>query len=268
MFFNVPGTVSFTAIPVQLLLLILIGTDFGFDKTATKTAVMKRILISTAAAAVIMLSSCEIKPEAYFFADKVQAEIGEDVFFFNGSHNATDYEWDFGDGTWSDAFEPVHSYNASGVFTVILSAYSRNGNVDRSYLDIEVLSPTMLEVEVLEYWDQYPVSGASVILYPTLQDWNNETNAIVEGFTNANGKVIFTNLQPKVYYVDVWHATHNNYTLKEEDVNFIITDQLSKNELNHFIAWVDYTGTKSAVTRDRKQLLPLKERSAETTVKK
>ena len=29
-------------------------------------------------------------------------------------------------------------------------------------------------------------------------------------------------------------------------VNFIRTDPLLKNELNQFIAWVDYTGTKSA----------------------
>ena len=229
---------------------------------------MKRILISTAAAALIMLSSCEVQPEAYFFSDKIRAEIGEEVIFFNGSTNATGYEWEFGDGTWSDAYEPIHSFNASGVFTVVLSAYSRNGLVDRSYLDIEVLSPTMLEVEVLEYYDQYPVSGASVILYPTETDWDNETNAIVEGFTNASGKVVFTNLQPRTYYVDVWHSTHNNYTLRNEDVWFIKTDQLEKNQLNTFTAWVDYTGTKGAVGRDRKQLLIMKDRSAESTVKK
>jgi len=229
---------------------------------------MKRILISTAAAALIMLSSCELQPEAYFFSDKIRAEIGEEVVFFNGSENATDYEWDFGDGTWSDAYEPIHSFNASGVFTVVLSAYSRNGLVDRSYLDIEVLSPTMLEVEVLEYYDQYPVSGASVILYPTETDWDNETNAIVEGFTNASGKVVFTNLQPRTYYVDVWHTTHNNYTLRNEDVWFVRTDQLEKNQLNTFTAWVDYTGTKGTVGRDRKQLLIMKDRSAESTVKK
>jgi len=229
---------------------------------------MKRILISTAAAALIMLSSCDTQPEAYFFSDKVTAEIGEDVIFFNGSYNATDYEWDFGAGTWSDSYEPVHSFNASGIFTVVLTAYSSSGNVDRSYLDIEVLSPTMLEVEVLEYYDQYPVPGASVILYPTERDWDNETNAIVEGFTNSSGKVVFTNLQPRVYYVDVWHATHNNYTLRNEDVGFIMTDQLEKNQLNQFTAWVDYTGTKGASVRDRKQLVPLKSRTVETTARK
>lgn len=249
---------------------LLIGTDFGIDEIALITAVMKTLLISTVAAAVIMLSSCDVQPDAYFFSDKIKAEIGEEVFFFNGSHNASDYEWDFGDGTWSDAFEPAHSYSASGIFTVVLSAYSKSGSVDKSYLDIEVMSPTMLEVEVLEWNQEYPVAGASVILYPTLNDWDNETNAIVEGFTNSSGKVIFTNLQPRVYYIDVWHSTHNNYAFRAvpEDVIYIYTDPLLKNELNQFIAWVDYTGTKSAATRDRSQVVTLKSRSAKATARK
>lgn len=249
---------------------IFIGTDFEIYKIAPTKAVMKTILISTAAAAVMMLSSCDVTPEAYFSADKIKAEIGEEIFFFNGSHNAIDYEWDFGDGTWSDAFEPVHSYSASGIFTVVLSAYSKSGYVDKSYLDVEILSPTMLEIEVLEWYDEYPVEGASVILYPTERDWDGMTNPIVEGFTNSLGKVVFTNLGPYVYYVDVWHPTHNNYTLRNEEngVQWIRTDPLLKNQLNKFIAWVDYTGTKSQSGRDRSQLLPLKERSAAMKVKK
>lgn len=229
---------------------------------------MKRVLILTAVAALMMLNSCDLQPESHFFADKIKADVGEVVFFFNRSYNATDYEWDFGDGTFSNAYEPSHAYNGSGIFTVILTAYSKSGSIDKSYLDIEVLSPTMLEIEVLEYYDQYPVSGASVILYPTEIDWDNETNAIVEGFTNASGKVVFTNLQPRVYFVDVWHSTHNNYTLRDEDTGFIMTDRLERNQLNKFIAWVDYTDTKGTTTRDRKQLVPLKSRTVSTTVKK
>jgi hypothetical protein len=228
---------------------------------------MKRLLISAVAAA-ILLSACEVQPESSFFTDKVRADIGDDIFFYNNSYNAVDYEWDFGDGTWSDAYEPVHSYSGSGVFTVILTAYSKSGNVDKSYMDIEVLSPTMLEIEVLEWYDEYPVEGASVILYATEADWDNEDYPIVEGFTNASGKVIFTNLGPYVYYVDVWHTNYNNYTLRYEDVGFIRTPQLQKNELNQFVAWVDYTGTKSSETRDRSQLLPLKNRSSADVSKK
>jgi hypothetical protein len=208
-----------------------------------------------------------MQPEAYFYSDKITAQIGEEIFFTNESYNASHFEWDFGDGTWSDSYEVVHTYSASGIYTVVLTAFSTTGDVDRAYTEIEVLSPTMLEVEVLEWYDQYPVQGASVILYPTETDWDNETNAIVEGFTNSSGKVIFTDLGPYVYYIDVWQANHNNYTLRNEDVNFIRTDQLYKNELNQFIAWVDYTGTKGDAARDRKQLLPLKSRTFSATLK-
>lgn len=229
---------------------------------------MKRLIFLTAIAS-LLLTSCEIQPDANFYTDKVVAEVGEDIYFTNASGNAADFEWDFGDGTVSDAFNVVHAYSATGIFNVVLRVWSKNGNLDESFQEIEVLSPTMLEVEVLEYWDQYPVQNASVILYPTLNDWDNETNSIIEGFTNASGKVIFTNLASRVYYVDVWHATHNNYSLRDEDVNFIITDRLNANELNQFTAWVDYTGTKGAsATRDRKMLVISKGRTVNATVKK
>jgi len=244
------------------------GTDFGFTPVSLILKVMKRLIFLTAIAALIF-TSCEMQPDANFYADKVVAEVGEDIYFTNASNNASDFEWDFGDGTVSDAFNVVHSYSATGIFTVILRVWSSTGNLDESYQEIEVLSPTMLEVEVLEYWDQYPVQNASVILYPTLNDWDNETNALVEGFTNASGKVIFTNLAPRVYYVDVWHADHNNYTLRDEDVTFIITDRLNARELNQFTAWVDYTGAKGAsATRDRKMLVVSKGRTVNATVKK
>ncbi len=213
---------------------------------------MKRFIIILAAAA--LLTGCETRPDAFFYTDKVVALTGEEIFFTNDSYNATWFEWDFGDGTFSTAVNPVKSYNSTGIFNVELKAFGKNGTVGRAYQTIEVKSPTILEVEVLEYYDEYPVANASVILYGSLNDWDSETNPIIEGYTNANGKVTFTNLNAKVYYVDVWHSTHNNYTLRDEDVAYIATQRLVPNQINRFVAWVDYTGTKKsteAATRDR-----------------
>ena len=36
-----------------------------------------------------------------------------------------------------------------------------------------------------------PVAGASVRLYPTLPDWEDEENMTSEGYTDANGFVVF-----------------------------------------------------------------------------
>ncbi|MEA1887118.1 MAG: PKD domain-containing protein [Bacteroidota bacterium] len=200
----------------------------------------------------VILSSCEIFPEAYFFTDKVQVYIGEEIYFTNESYNAVDYEWDFGDGTFSNAVHPIHSYSASGTYEVMLTAYSKTGASDRAYQTITVVSPTILEVEVLEWNDEYPVAGANVRLYPTLDDWDNETNMVDGGNTNVNGKVIFYNLGPFVYYVDVWEDHHNNWDLRGymDDI-YIRTDQLVPNEVNTFIAWVDYVGKKGGTKRDR-----------------
>lgn len=199
-----------------------------------------------------LLFSCEAIPEASFFVDNTEPVVGEEVYFTNDSYNAKRYEWDFGDNTYSEEEHPVHVFTASGTFIVTLTAYSKTGLSNQAMMEIEVLIPTLLEVEVLEYYDKYPVGNASVILYPTLSDWDNETNSISEGFTDGTGKVVFSDLDNFVYYVDVWEADHNNYTLRDEDVGFIRTDQIRPHEINRFIAYVDFvSGGKGDGTRDR-----------------
>jgi len=212
---------------------------------------MKR-LIYTGLILPFILLSCEMEPESSFFSDTVTPIIGQEVFFTNTSFNADYFEWDFGDGTGTDVPNPVHVFNASGTYRVSLTAFASNGHTGISYLEIDVKSPTLLEIEVLEYYDEYPVAGASVILYPTLADWDDERNMIAEGFTNNSGKVVFSGLGSFIYYVDVWEADHNNYALRDEDAGFIRTDQIRPNEINRFIAYVDYVGGKGAAARDRK----------------
>ena len=204
---------------------------------------MKRYILIPAILAFV-LTSCEIQPSAGFFASDVEVETGVDVYFTNNSHSAVAYEWDFGDGTVSNEINPVHSYDVTGTFTVTLTAWSKTDMADQAYMDITVYYPTTLEVEVLEYYDEYPVADASVILYPTYQDWLDETNFLVEGFTDNNGLVYFTGLDAVRYYLDVWEQNHNNYTLASEDVGFIETPVLIPHQINHFIAWVDYVPSK------------------------
>ncbi len=201
----------------------------------------------------VILSSCEIYPDAFFLTDKVEAYIGEEIYFTNESYNSVEYEWDFGDGYISNAVHPVHSYSASGTFEVMLTAYSRTGVSDKAYQTITVVSPTILQIEVLEWNDEYPVAGANVRLYPNLADWDNENeaNIVAEGNTNSNGKVIFDNLGPYIYYVDVWEEHHNNWDLRGYMDNiYIKTEQLIPNEINIYIAWVDYVA-KKGTERDR-----------------
>lgn len=188
----------------------------------------------------LVMGSCEMNPEAYFSATPGDPVVGEEVLFTNNSIHAESCEWDFGDGYISNEIHPSHVYSASGTFTVILKVWSAGGLTDEAVLDIIVKIPTLLEIEVLEYYDEYPVEGASVVLYPTLDDWDNETNMIYEGFTDGDGKVVFSHLERAVYYTDIWEATHDNYALRDEDVGFIRTPEILPNKINRFIAYVDY----------------------------
>jgi hypothetical protein len=220
-----------------------------------KRSTMKRILYLIIILP-LLLSSCEMIPEALFYVDKLEPFVGEEVFFTNQSFNAVSFEWNFGDGTYSNAVDPVHVYTGSGSFQVELKAFSESGLSANAYQTIDVRIPTLLEIEVLEYYDKYPVKNASVILYPTLSDWDNEKNAINEGFTDADGKVIFSGLGRKVYYADIWEAHHNNYTLRNEDVAFIRIPEIIPNQINRFVAYVDYVeGTKSDGKRDRTMVI-------------
>jgi len=203
-----------------------------------------------------ILASCETSPDAHFSVDRLEAYVGEEIYFTNQSYNAVRYEWDFGDGSWTDVVNPVHIYNSTGDFDVMLTAISKSGNISTAYKTITILAPTQLEVEVREWEFDYIIENANVRLYGSLYDWDNETNLIIEGNTNQYGKVLFSGLQQAVYYVDVWEVNHNNWDLRGyENDYWIRTDLLLPNQVNQFIAYVDYVGTKGSAERDRSYVI-------------
>jgi hypothetical protein len=187
----------------------------------------------------LFLVSCEMNPQAFFSADPGDPVVGEEVWFTNTSENAERFEWDFGDGYISEEVDPIHVYTASGYYDVVLKAFSGTGLSDEAFLTIDVKIPTLLEIEVLEFYDEYPVKNASVILYSTLTDWDNEKNMVNEGISDADGKVVFSDLDNIVYYADVWEENHDNYALRDEDVGFIRTPEIIPNKINRFKAYVD-----------------------------
>jgi PKD repeat protein len=53
--------------------------------------------------------------------------VPDTLTFRNLSQNASTYKWDFGDNHSSTETNPVHIYTVAGNYTVILKAYSGNG---------------------------------------------------------------------------------------------------------------------------------------------
>ncbi len=225
---------------------------------------MKRIIYVFLVLPLILLS-CEKSPVASFSIDTNEPVVGQPVAFNNNSHNGNNFEWDFGDGYISHESNPIHTFTSTGTFEVKLTA-SSNGHSDMASLTFTVVIPTLLEIEVREWTadgNGNVVPNASIILYPTLSDWNNQQNNVVEGFTDANGTAVFSNLDPFVYYVDVWEATHDNYALASEDVGFIRTPEVLAHRITFFIAYVDVvTHTKGSTARAREYVIKKLERKA------
>jgi hypothetical protein len=224
---------------------------------------MKKILYLSLALSLTMFS-CRQAPRASFSTENAEPEVGQEVYFDNGSQNADDYEWDFGDGYISYEVNPVHIYAGTGSFDVTLTATSHSGLTDKASMTINVMIPTLLEIEVLEYWHEYVIPDARVRMYPTLIDWEDENNMESEGYTDEDGIVVFSNLSPFVYYVDVWAESYDNLQLKLEDVDFIRTDEIMPHKINRFTAWVDSVdhGKGGMLRGDRKLYIKTIARSA------
>ena len=222
---------------------------------------MKRLLYILPILAMI-IAGCSREPYADGIVQPNPAYVGEDVTFTNLSTHSDYVEWEFGDGVGSDDFNTTHRYIDPGYYDAKLKAFGTKGGVNTWSFTVEVIGSEL--TVVVQLWtpdgepEGYYVEGASVILYPTYQDWLDFTNGSEELFTNQYGEVTFTGLSYQRYYVDVWEANHDNWTLGSDDVGWIETDMLEGIKLWTFIAYVDYypDGKKStARTRDNKALI-------------
>jgi PKD repeat protein len=71
------------------------------------------------------------KPQARFETTPENAIIPKDeIRFMNYSSDAVNYRWEFGDGTISEDYEPVHQYENSGRYNVQLIVKSEYGCTD------------------------------------------------------------------------------------------------------------------------------------------
>lgn len=66
------------------------------------------------------------QPEVAFTPDITAGCLPLTVTFTNQSKSGSSYQWSFGDGNTSNSSSPVHTYNATGVYTVTLIASSQN----------------------------------------------------------------------------------------------------------------------------------------------
>lgn len=208
---------------------------------------MKRLLTIITALS-ILFTACDREPFADAVISPNPAFVGEDVHFRDHSVNTDFVEWDFDDGYISSEFNPVHYFVHPGYYDVTLKAFGEKNGVDIVTFEVEVIG-SILKIEVRDVVDEVLIPGASILLYETLQDWDEQNDPSVEYFTNNYGICTIEGLSYKRYYVDVYvNDGYNNWGLGLEDAGWIETQMVAGGFDNTFIAYVDYydIGTKSA----------------------
>lgn len=139
-----------------------------------------KLSLMIAAIMVLTISSCkkdEEPPAPETPVASFQFAIGEtdflEVSFTNYSQNATSYLWNFGDGETSTETDPVHTYAASGDYSVKLTASNSAGTSHDYVLSIIITDPNeaykLLTGEVSKTWKLYRV-GTSMSFGPDAED--------------------------------------------------------------------------------------------------
>lgn len=127
---------------------------------------------------------------------------GETVTFQNQSENAERYRWLIEGQTYTEA-EPQHSFQSAGSQEVLLIAEGPGGTDSlRQSLTVQ-MPPTELRVFV-QNAEGLPQARARVKLFSSMADWEKEENeAVPSALSNENGEVLFSNIAPGNYFVDV-----------------------------------------------------------------
>lgn len=210
--------------------------------------------------AIMMLSNC-YDPYYYDYVDagfytKYETYlVGEEVQFYNTSDDAQSYFWDFGDGENSTLINPKHTYWQTGSYEVKLNAYGRDGK-DEAYAIIEIVdsnTPTKLDVLVQYLGTSDPVSSCPVDVYLNQEDWENFQNPIMSSTTGSNGNVIFSGLDPQIYYLDAFKSINDTMYYSNE-YQGVATDILIANTTNYYDIFVELlftaSGSKMFIIRD------------------
>lgn len=79
-----------------------------------------------------------VKPDANFLAITRPLFINLPITFENLSTNATNYQWDFGDGNFSSMVHPNNTYDVPGFYDIMLVAIDDKGCLDTIIKTIEI----------------------------------------------------------------------------------------------------------------------------------
>ena len=122
----------------------------------------------------ILECPCYVKPCIYVKFNGLEANFSGNLSTSN--YPIASYHWDFGDGTWANGINPVHTYAKSGSYEVCLTIYADNGVnicecVEKVCMKIEVKEGYLWNNTSCEY---RPIAPSTA---PPASSSNSNTNA-------------------------------------------------------------------------------------------
>jgi len=209
-----------------------------------------KLILGMTSVILISLTACQKEPIASFVMSKSEIVSGETVSFTNTSVDGSSFEWDFGDGSTSSDENPTHTFDKDGVYTIVMTATSKNGNKSsKADETLTVLHTTDLAITVYDIEDpSKTISECLLALFTNKTDWENGENMLVVDKTNSNGELSFTDLQAMEYYVIADKPLNDEGSIfySNDETNYK-TPVLKVNEVNTFKVYVekyDYSNKK------------------------
>jgi PKD repeat protein len=156
---------------------------------------------------VFILQSCNRKPTAAFsYQPADNPEAGETISFINESIDATDYQWDFGNGKTSEEDSTGTIFDQKGSYTVTLLVFNEAGSDSISEI-IQINDPTIMGFFVFEPDSVTPLADCNTWVYDNEEDWNEMTEPQFGKFTDEEGFAEFKNLESIPYYILMFKET-------------------------------------------------------------
>lgn len=146
-------------------------------------------------------SACNKVPDTDFTYSPVDnPEAGIPIVFENTTEDGNSFSWTFGEGGFSSVENPTYIYDAAGTYDVKLIATNDAGEQAKTK-SITITEPTNMGFYAYDSTGTNLLVGADVLLYDNRADWEIFEEPLLSMLTDADGKVLFTNLEPTIYYI-------------------------------------------------------------------
>mgnify|MGYP001182274516 FL=1 len=163
---------------------VTVTNSQGCTKTASITLACPSVCSGSSSLCVEILE----QPEAIIGAappvvnGTIEICQGQTVFFQNQSLDASSYVWDFGDLNTSTQFNPSHTYNTPGAYTVSLIARNECYCSDTTFVTVNVLAADVPEISCTG-----TVCEGETVTYSTTGGCSNYNWSISGGGTILSG---------------------------------------------------------------------------------